>query len=231
MSTTAFLTAAFIVIFVTANIILLRLRMKRKIKKIFPPLSAETAKSLDTSLKPERFILPSGLFFYQKHTWARVLFSGRVKIGLDDFTQKIIGKITGVSFLSVGSQLKHGQPFAVIHQSGRTVFLSSPVEGKISALNHDLGWTKLDPYGHGWLMEVEPSNLKKTLLKLKTGETAQAWLEKELARFQRFLYTSLVSHKNTALNLTATDSGCLTDGILERLDIKVWRDFEAEFLA
>jgi hypothetical protein len=62
----------------------------------------------------------------------------------------------------------------------------SPVEGIVTAVNpsilQDPKLANTDPYGHGWLMIVEPARLKKSLKSLLFDEESRAWMEDESRR-------------------------------------------------
>ncbi len=45
------------------------------------------------SFKETDYRIPLGLFFHKGHTWINLLTSGHVKLGMDDFSKKSIGKI------------------------------------------------------------------------------------------------------------------------------------------
>ncbi len=186
-------------------------------------------------LQPERFRLPGGLFFYRGHTWGNVLFSGQVKIGLDDFLQKLFGKIDAVTLPPAGAEVKQGQPFAAIRQGGRTAFLTAPLDGIVCAVNSEVAKLpeiiKRDPYTRGWLIALRPTNLAANLSALAVGEGALGWLRSETLRFQEFLHGTLTRTADTALGTTAADGGMIADGILEHLDNETWTAFQSKFLS
>ncbi len=214
--------------------VLIRWRMARRAKRTAAP----TVAGLDlllASLQPEHFSLPGGLFFHHGHVWINLLFSGQVKVGVDDFLQKLLGRIDALTLPPIGVEVREGQPFAGIHQGGRTVTLPAPVDGVVCAVNSDLakapGLLKRDPYTRGWLVALRPTNLSANLPQLKVGPETLAWLRVELARLQEFLRVTLTKKGEAWLGATAADGGLVVDGLLEHLDDEAWNGFQWDFIA
>jgi glycine cleavage system H lipoate-binding protein len=218
-------------VLITADF-LIRRRMARRRK---PPATV-TAAMIDLlvpSLQPERFHLPGGLFFHQGHTWANVLFSGHVKVGVDDFLQRLVGRIDDIRLPPMGTAVREGMPLVTIRQAGRTATLPAPVDGVVCAVNAELmrspDLVKRDPYTRGWLVALQPTNLAANLSRLKVGAEALAWLKAEVARFQKFVSGILTEHQDAVVGMTAVDGGLHVDGLLEHLNDEAWRRFTRDF--
>jgi glycine cleavage system H lipoate-binding protein len=231
----ALLVVFTILLFVAADLVLQLVRARRIQPALAPrPRRAEAADLLVPSIQPEHFVLPGGLFFHRGHTWANLLFSGQVKVGVDDFIQKLLGRIDAITLPPVGAEVKQGQPFAAVRQGGRTALLSAPVDGVVCAVNSELakvpGLLKRDPYTRGWLMAVRPTNLTVNFSRLIIGDGALAWLKAELARLQEFLHVTLTLERDALVGTTAADGGLAADGLLEHLDSETWAEFQSKFL-
>lgn len=222
-----------IIVLVVLDLLILR-RIPRRVKPA-PVISVPGMDLLLLSLKPERFTLPAGLFFHSGHTWANVLFSGQVKVGIDDFLQRLLGRIDAVTLPPVDVKLREGQPFASIHQGRRIATLRAPLDGVVCAVNAELikvpGLLKRDPYTRGWFVTLRPTKLSTDLARLKVGKDALAWLEAELARLEEFLRATLSLKREELVGATAADGGLVADGLLEHLDDETWKTFEWEFIA
>jgi glycine cleavage system H lipoate-binding protein len=232
----AVLVAVTVILLVTLDL-LIRWRLARRARPA-PALVRAAAHVMDLllpSLTPERFALPGGLFFHRGHTWANLLFSGQVKVGLDDFLQKLLGRIDAVTLPPLGIEVKQGKPFAMIRQGTRAVILTAPVDGVVCAINGELvkapGLLKRDPYTRGWLVALRPTNLAADFSRLTVGERALAWLKGELTRLQEFLYVTLTLKRDALVGATAADGGLLADGLLEHMDDETWAEFHAKFLS
>jgi len=231
----AILVIATIVLFIVADLVVQWLRMRRaKAASAVQPSAPTVVDLLVPNLQPERFILPGGVFFHRGHTWANLLFSGQVKVGVDDFLQRLIGRMDAITLPPVGVEVKQGQPFVAIRQGARTAMLVSPVDGVVCAINGELtkapGLLKRDPYTRGWLVALRPTNLNADLRQLAVGEGALAWLKGELHRLQEFLHVTLTQRQDALVGATAADGGVLADGLLEHLDDDTWTEFQSRFL-
>jgi glycine cleavage system H lipoate-binding protein len=224
-----------IVLCVSVGLIAEWLRLRRaRLALMTQPSRAGVLDMLLPSLQPDRFILPGGLFFHRGHTWVNLLFSGQVKVGVDDFLQRLLGRIDAISLPPVGLEVRQGQPFVTIRQGGRTAILTAPVDGVVCAVNAELPRApyilKRDPYTRGWLVALQPTDMAANLPRLTVGKTALTWLKAELTRLQEFLHVTLTIKRDALLGATAADGGLLADGLLEHLDDETWAEFHSRFL-
>ncbi len=222
-----------IVLFIAADFILQKIRARRSIAAT-APVRGTGADLLLPNLQPERFALPGGLFFHRGHTWANLLFSGQVKVGIDDFLQKLLGRIDGVTLPPLGVEVKAGEPFVGLRQGERTALLPAPVDGVVCAVNQELvkapGMLRRDPYTRGWLVAIRPKDLSANMPLLMVGEKSREWLTLELGRLVDFLRESMSRHQDAVVGATAADGGLSPDGVLERLSDEEWAAFQARFL-
>ena len=229
----AILVVSTIILFIAADLVVQWVRAHRAQPA---PVRRQpgVADLLVPSLQPERFILPAGLFYHRGHTWANLLFSGQVKVGVDDFLQKLLGRVDAVTLPPLGVEVKQGEPLVAIRQGGRTAMLPAPVDGVVCAVNTELekapGLIKRDPYTRGWLVALRPTNLSANLSRMTVGESALTWLKGELTRFREYLFVTLTIKRDALVGATAADGGLLADGLLEHLDDETWADFQAKFL-
>jgi glycine cleavage system H lipoate-binding protein len=230
----ALLVLVTVILLVTLDLVI-RWRGARRVRAA--PAATPAARVMDLllpSLQAERFALPGGLFFHRGHTWVNLLFSGQVKVGADDFLQRLLGHLDAISLPPVGAQVKQGQPLATFRQGGRTATLASPLDGVVCAVNGELvkapGLLRRDPYTRGWLVALRPTGLAADLSRLTVGESALAWLRTEITRLQEFLRTTLTLKQDALVGVTAADGGLMADGLLEHLDDETWAEFQSKFL-
>ena len=231
----AILVVVTIALFIVADLVVQWLRTRQATAAPAAQPSGPTAVDLlAPNLQPERFILPGGVFFYRRHTWVNLLFSGQVKVGMDDFLQRLIGRVDAITLPPVGVEVKQGQPFVAIRQGSKTAMLASPVNGVVCAVNGELakmpGLIKRDPYTRGWLVALRPTNLTADLQQLAVGEGALNWLKTELARLREFLHNALSVRQDALVGATAADGGLVADGLLEHMDNETWVEFQSKFL-
>lgn len=129
------------------------------------------------------------LYHTPDHTWVRVKRDGSVEVGIDDFAQKMAGKILTIRLVKPEKQVEQFKA-AGTWETGKWVGkISTPVSGKVVAVNEEVlkspGLVNDDPYGKGWLLTIEPSNLKEELKDLIIGDDAIQWLKKEIAEHEK----------------------------------------------
>jgi glycine cleavage system H protein len=92
--------------------------------------------------------------------WAKRV-GDRVRVGLTDFLQQKSGDIGFVTPKPIGTPVGRNDEIAAIETIKVDLIVSAPLAGKIGAVNADLAehpeWVNSDPYGAGWLVEIEPN--------------------------------------------------------------------------
>lgn len=193
---------------------------------------AAVRRSLGDSWSPEAFDRAEGVFYGPGHTWARLEANGTVRVGIDDFAQKLMGRVDRIEAAPAGAALGRADAAFVVHQGGKSAAFAPPVEGVVTSVNErvlrDPAALKSDPYGSGWLMQLEPRRLAQSLRDLRVGDEARAWLREEVGRLRDFAASQMPAD---AVGATAQDGGVPVAGLLEQLDEKTWERFESEFLA
>ncbi len=63
--------------------------------------------------------VPVSNFLHRGHTWVALENAGRVRLGLDDFSQKVFGAATRIGLPKIGQRLKADEPFLTISRTGK----------------------------------------------------------------------------------------------------------------
>jgi len=102
--------------------------------------------------------LPSDLRYTSDHEWIR-LTGKTALVGITDFAQGELGDIVFVEIETVGKNLEKGSAFGTIEAVKTVSDLFMPVSAKVLRVNPVINDTpdliNKDPYGEGWLIEVE----------------------------------------------------------------------------
>ena len=100
---------------------------------------------------------PADLRYAKDHEWISPVKPHRV--GVSDFAQDQLGDLTFVELPAVGTVLAKGGEFGSLESIKSVSSLYSPVGGKVVAVNAELqddpGLVNRDPYGQGWLIEID----------------------------------------------------------------------------
>jgi glycine cleavage system H protein len=182
---------------------------------------------------PERFLIPKGFFIGRAHTWVELLYSGQARIGLDDFMQKIIGKIDKLEVVPMNSNVRRGEPLILVRHGNRTLTIPAPMSGRVERVNLDLlrDPQKLhhDPYVSGWIAEIHPTDMAADVKSLSIAEEAARWLRGEVSRFRDFIRAQAAAP--AIAGATMLDGGVPLTGVMEQFNENTWQAFENEFLA
>jgi glycine cleavage system H protein len=136
----------------------------------------------------EKYDFPEGLYYSQHHMWAKVK-DGKVHVGLTDYGQQIAGKILMVRPRPIGKTIAQGKILGTM-ESGKWVGpIKAPVGGVLVEFNEELkkvntaDLVNKDPYGAGWMIVIEPSDLENDLKNLmKDPKEIEVWLKKEIKK-------------------------------------------------
>jgi glycine cleavage system H protein len=115
---------------------------------------------------------PPELKYTKDHEWVKVKDSTAV-VGITSYAQDELGDVVFVQLPDVGSAVKHSEPTGIVESVKAASDLFSPISGKVVAVNQKLfdhpELINQDPYGEGWMIEVEMTDLSE-LDKLLTSE-------------------------------------------------------------
>ena len=173
----------------------------------------------------EWFRLPEGRYYHLGHSWAIPAGNQQtVKIGIDDFAQKLVGPIHGIEVPAVGSMLRQGERGWGLKVGSKAIEMLSPVGGRVVAINESVLRSpealNQNPY-ENWLMEVEAPKFSVEKRQLLSGKLAGRWMEE--------VKESLLSRMNYNLGLVYQDGGVLVDGMARSLDRDRWDEIAKEY--
>ncbi|MBE7461979.1 MAG: glycine cleavage system protein GcvH [Planctomycetes bacterium] len=102
--------------------------------------------------------VPGELKYSKEHEWVKL--NGNVAtIGITDHAQKELGDIVFVELPKAGAAVAFMKPFGTVESVKAASDLFSPVTGKVAAVNGVLDGApetiNKDPYGEGWMIQVE----------------------------------------------------------------------------
>lgn len=132
------------------------------------------------------FRLPENLSYHLGHTWALSESPTLVRVGMDEFAAKLIGKIDALALPARGTWVRQGQKFATITRDGKTMNLVSPIEGTVADINDaaiaDPETARKDAFKSGWFMTVQSPDQKINFRNLLNGNLARRWMEEAAMR-------------------------------------------------
>jgi glycine cleavage system H protein len=104
--------------------------------------------------------LPADVRYTRSHYWLREHQTGLWRIGLTKFATRMLGDLVEYEFsLGPGSAVEVGQAIGWVEGFKAVSDIYSVAAGRFSSLNaglrRDITLLESDPYGQGWLYEVQ----------------------------------------------------------------------------
>lgn len=134
------------------------------------------------------FEVPENLRYHPGHTWALSESPSLVRVGIDDFASKLVGKVEGMSLPQRGQWVRQGQKILSFKKNGVVVDMVSPIEGSVADVNDTVvanpEIAQHDPYGEGWLVTVQSPDAKTNFRNLMGGALARWWMEEAAGRLR-----------------------------------------------
>ena len=107
------------------------------------------------------FEYPDDLRYTTEHEWVRDL-GDRLRIGITAYAQDALGDIVYVSLPDAGGAVTAGSAIGEVESTKSVSDVYAPVSGTVVERNEALEATpelvNSDPYGQGWIFEVEPAD-------------------------------------------------------------------------
>ncbi|WP_297188751.1 glycine cleavage system protein GcvH [uncultured Corynebacterium sp.] len=111
--------------------------------------------------------LPENYSYSAEHEWIDVPAAeaeGKtVKVGVTEVATDALGEIVYVDLPSVGDEITHSEPCGEVESTKSVSDIFSPVSGTVTAVNEaledDPSLINNDPYGEGWIYEVQVSEV------------------------------------------------------------------------
>jgi glycine cleavage system H protein len=110
-------------------------------------------------------VIPEDLRYTDKHEWVTT-GGATVRVGITDFAQDALGDIVFVQLPEPGSTVEAGQPLGEVESTKSVSDIYAPVSGTVVARNEQLTdrpeLINTDPYGSGWMIEIEVADPSAT---------------------------------------------------------------------
>lgn len=104
--------------------------------------------------------VPDELKYTAEHEWIRVTEGSRtVRVGITDYAQEALGDVVYVSLPEAGTTVNGGAAFGEVESTKSVSDIFAPLAGTVTGRNAALDdhpeLINSDPYGEGWLVELE----------------------------------------------------------------------------
>ncbi len=103
--------------------------------------------------------IPEELRYTSEHEWVSEMGAGVVRVGITDHAQDALGDIVFLTLPAVGASVATGQACGEVESTKSVSDIYAPVAGVVTARNEAAETApeslNADPYGAGWLFEVQ----------------------------------------------------------------------------
>lgn len=132
--------------------------------------------------------IPEELYYnLEKHVWAKPLDGGVVRVGMTQVAGKLAGgKLTAVTVKAknIGQEVRAGKSAATVESSKYVGPVPAPITGVLLRVNDKLAADPnlpiADPYGEGWIVEIQASAWDSEKDALVTGPAGVAAYQAKL---------------------------------------------------
>jgi glycine cleavage system H protein len=106
--------------------------------------------------------VPAHLLYSSDHEWVAI-DGTRARIGITDYAQEALGDVVFVQSPTLGATVTAGDSFSEVESTKSVSDIYAPVSGTVVAINEELSDApdalNSDPYGAGWICEIEMTDL------------------------------------------------------------------------
>ncbi len=132
--------------------------------------------------------LPEDLYYLlEKHVWAKPMDGGIVRVGMTSVAGKLSGgKLNAITVKAknIGQEIKQGKSVATVESSKFVGPVPAPVGGILVRANENLASDPnlaiSDPYGEGWIAEIQAGGWDAEKASLATGAEGVAAYQKKM---------------------------------------------------
>ena len=114
--------------------------------------------------------VPDNLRYTKEHEWVQEITPTKFRIGITDFAQAALGDIVYIQLPKAEAAVSANSVCGEVESTKSVSEIYAPISGKVIAINSKLDSNpetiNSDPYGDGWIAEIEISGdkLSETLL-------------------------------------------------------------------
>ena len=129
-------------------------------------------------VKVENYEVPEGLYYSKDFAWIKIE-GNKIRMGITDYAQKQLREIVYAELPEPGIEVQQNEPYGTLESVKAVSDLVAAVSGTVEEVNADVASKPEilndDPYVKGWLLIVNPANLKAEIANLMDFDKAVEW--------------------------------------------------------
>ena len=114
--------------------------------------------------------VPESLRYTKEHEWVQEISPSKFRIGITDYAQAALGDIVYIQLPKIGAEVLANAVCGEVESTKSVSEIYAPITGRVILVNEKLDTNpeviNADPYGTGWIAEIEIStpSLQEELL-------------------------------------------------------------------
>ncbi|MEY2634911.1 MAG: glycine cleavage system protein [Actinomycetota bacterium] len=121
---------------------------------------------------------PEDLKYTAEHEWVKAVDATTVRFGITDYAQAALGDIVFVTLPALNTEISAGEACGEVESTKSVSDIFAPVSGKVIAANDSVETSpetlNSDPYGNGWIADVQVADSAAALAGLMSAADYQA---------------------------------------------------------
>jgi glycine cleavage system H lipoate-binding protein len=163
---------------------------------------------------------PEDFYYHMGHAWVKLEEGNTIRIGLDDFTQQMMGDIDGIEVPPAGSKLNQGEAAWKVGHGKRKLSQLAPLGGRVVEVNENLKkdptLANRSPYEEGWILKLQTKALNKEMVALMDAFQFKAHFDQDKSQL-------MSSFNNQTLGMVYGDGEEVIKGAANKLDESTWK--------
>ena len=120
--------------------------------------------------------VPNQFKYTKEHEWVSEVSTSRYRVGITDYAQVALGDIVYIQLPKLGDEIGAGKVCGEVESTKSVSEIYAPLTGKVVLVNDSLDSApetlNREPYGQGWIFEVEISTPSELGSLLTAGDYA-----------------------------------------------------------
>lgn len=163
---------------------------------------------------------PEDFYYHNGHAWVKLEENNRIKVGIDDFTQQVMGDINDIEIPQIGSKLNQGEAAWKLCHGKRKLSQLAPLGGTVVEVNEKLrkdpSLANRSPYEEGWVLKIQPKALSEEMPTLMDSFQFKM-------QFDRLKAKLMSSFNNETVGKVYGDGGGVVKGAADKLEERLWK--------
>lgn len=120
-------------------------------------------------------------YYTRGDTWARKTPEGHVRVGISDYAQKKLKRIEYLNLPEENEAFTQGESLGEVESQKSVSDLMAPISGKVVGINDeavsDPALLNSDPYGAGWILEMDCPDFESQTAGLMNEDAYRAHIQ------------------------------------------------------